>query len=171
MADPMGEAKLGPHRVDFDRRLKLEFHGGEISSDGGLLPYRALDHALGLTEAGGEVLSETRRGSSVFNQFGDLERSALGPGDVHSADGWREVLEPVVDRDRDRKLRRYFRADVAFASPEVYEFLEPEGFLVRDPPSRQSSAAGLHRAPAHATVRPSAQPCAAHLRRLQLPGQ
>ncbi len=32
----------------------------------------------------------------VFNQFGDLERSALRPGNVHSAHGWRDVLEPVV---------------------------------------------------------------------------
>ena len=65
----------------------------------------------------------------MFNQLGDLERCALRPGNVHSADGWREVLEPVVDRYRDRKLRRYFRADAAFALPEVYEYLEAEGFL------------------------------------------
>jgi hypothetical protein len=32
----------------------------------------------------------------VFNQFGDLERSALRPGNVHSADGWDGVLKPVV---------------------------------------------------------------------------
>ena len=48
MAHPMGEAKHGPLRVDFDRRLKLEFHGSQISSDGGLLPYRELDEVLGL---------------------------------------------------------------------------------------------------------------------------
>ncbi len=35
MAYPMGEAKLEPLRVNFDRRLKLEFHGGDISSDAG----------------------------------------------------------------------------------------------------------------------------------------
>ncbi len=64
-----------------------------------------------------------------FNQFGDLERCSLRPGNVHSADGWHEVLETVVDRYQDRKLRRYFRADAAFASPEVDEFLEAEGFL------------------------------------------
>ena len=52
MAYPMGEAKLEPLRVDFDRRLKLEFHGSDISSDGGLFPYRELDHALELTELG-----------------------------------------------------------------------------------------------------------------------
>ncbi len=36
MAYPMGEAKLPPLRIDFDRRLKLEFHGSDISSDGGV---------------------------------------------------------------------------------------------------------------------------------------
>jgi hypothetical protein len=36
----------------------------------------------------------------VFNQFGDVERSALRPGNVHSADGWRAVLEPVIARYR-----------------------------------------------------------------------
>jgi hypothetical protein len=36
----------------------------------------------------------------VFNQLGDVERSALRPGNVHSADGWRAVLEPVVSRYR-----------------------------------------------------------------------
>ena len=64
----------------------------------------------------------------VFNQFGDLERCALRSGNVHSADGWQDVLEPVVARYRAKKLRRYFRADAAFANPEVYEFLEAEGF-------------------------------------------
>ena len=63
----------------------------------------------------------------VFNQLGDLERCALRPGNVHSADGWREVLEPVVSRYRGRVKRLYFRGDAAFANPEVYEFLEAEG--------------------------------------------
>jgi hypothetical protein len=64
----------------------------------------------------------------VFNQFGDLERCALRPGNVHSANGWQDVLEPVVARYRSKFKRRYFRADAAFANPEVYEFLEAEGF-------------------------------------------
>jgi hypothetical protein len=56
MAHPMGEAKHGPLRVDFDRRLKLEFHGSQISSDGGLLPYRELDEVLGLSALAGDAL-------------------------------------------------------------------------------------------------------------------
>src|SRR5262249_16413293 len=62
----------------------------------------------------------------VFNQFGDLERSALRPGNVHSADGWNGVLKPVVARYQGKVSRIYFRADAAFAMPEVYEFLEAE---------------------------------------------
>ena len=34
----------------------------------------------------------------VFNQFGDLERCALRPSNVHSAEGWRSVLLPVIAR-------------------------------------------------------------------------
>ena len=64
----------------------------------------------------------------VFNQFGDLERTALRSGNVHSADDWRSVLEPVVARYRDRTRRRFFRGDAAFALPELYDYLEAEGY-------------------------------------------
>jgi Transposase DDE domain group 1 len=64
----------------------------------------------------------------VFNQLGDLERCALRSGNVHSAAGWRDVLEPVVARYRGTVKRRYFRGDAAFANPEIYEFLEAEGY-------------------------------------------
>ena len=57
----------------------------------------------------------------VFNQFGHLERCALRPGNVHSADGWEAVLKPVIARYADRHLMRFFRADAAFAIPDLYE--------------------------------------------------
>lgn len=45
----MGEARKDALRVNFDTKLKLEFHGARITSDTGLLAYRELDQALGLT--------------------------------------------------------------------------------------------------------------------------
>src|SRR3954451_528714 len=250
MADVTGEGKE-PLRVAFDRRIKLEFHGARITSDGGLLAYRELDDALGLTAMGASALGEGRRGRNIrhhlpgllrqavygrlagyedvndaerlardpamraivgregtdraaastsqmgrfetewlateanlaalaslsgawidrgharrppdgiildmdssespthgqqegsaynghfrcscyhplflFNQFGDLERCLLRPGNVHSADEWRSVLVPVIARYRGRGLVLYFRGDAAFAKPELYELLEGEG--------------------------------------------
>ena len=248
----MGEAAKSPLRVHFDRRLKLEFRGTTITSDAGLLAFRELDDALGLTTMAASRLTECRKGKNtqhtlvallrqsifgrlagyedvndaerlrldpamralvdhgdasryaastsemarfetnllateenlqtlgglsglwikrvyertalkdlvldmdssespthgqqegstfnghfgctcyhplfVFNQFGGLERAMLRPGNVHSSKGWRETLEPVVARYRGRNLPRYLRADAAFARPDVYEFLEAEGF-------------------------------------------
>jgi len=259
MADPTGESKSEALRLDFDRRLLLQFRGSAITSDAGLLPYRELDDALGLTDTGADALAETRTGKNirhllrgllrqsvfgrlagyedvndadrlcrdpamrwvvgdraitgsaasasqmgrfetkwlsrpenlaalaelpgqwidrvhqrrppkiivldmdssesptygeqegsaynghfgctcyhplfVFNQLGDVERCALRPGNVHSADGWRAVLEPVIARYRGIVKRLYFRGDAAFANPEMYEFLEAEriGYTIRLP--------------------------------------
>ena len=251
-ANPTGAGKKTALRVVFDSRLKLEFHGSKVTSDAGLLAYRELDAALGLTDLGNELLNDWRTGkntqhsmvaqmrqsifsrlagyedtndaerlavdptmrqvvggratehaaastsqmgrfetevltqpsnlkaltnlsgkwidrlrerqpmrelildmdSSVsetygeqegtafnghfgctcyhplfcFNQFGDVEQSLLRDGNVHSAKDWRAVLEPVVARYQGRNISRYFRADAAFANPEIYEYLEAEGF-------------------------------------------
>src|SRR5918997_2651767 len=279
MEHPAGEAPEAHLRLGFDRRLKLEFRGSKVTSDAGLLAFRELDDALGLTERAGEALADTRTGrngrhtltaqlrqsifgrlagyedvndadrlahdpamrwvvggravteqaasssqmgrfetevltqeanlsaltdlsgrwidrvharrpvkgivldmdSSVsptfgeqegsaynghfgcicyhplflFNQFGDLERCALRPGNVHSAEGWRDLLEPAVARYRTTMKRRYFRADAAFASPEVYAFLEAEdyGYVIRLPAN-----AVLQRRIAHLLTRPVGRP-------------
>ena len=250
MAQPAGEAEPDALRLDFDRRLKLKFHGSSVTTDAGLLAYRELDDALGLMGIAGQHLVDRRTGRNgrhdlvgmlrqsvfgrlagyedvndadrlgrdpamrwivggkaverdaastsqmgrfetewlasdenlaaltglsgqwidcvhgrrsprsivldmdssvspthgeqemsiwnghyqstcyhplfVFNQFGDLERCALRPGNVHSADGWEGVLKPVILRYRGRVWRIYFRADAAFAMPGVYEYLEAE---------------------------------------------
>ncbi len=64
-----------------------------------------------------------------FNQFGDCEGALLRPGNVHSADRWKAVLEPIVKRYERGKDRKYFRGDAAFAKPEMYEYLEENGYL------------------------------------------
>ena len=251
MADPTGEADRSALRLDFDRRLMLQFRGSTITSDAGLLACRELDDALHLTDTAADTLADARTGKNgrhrlagllrqsvfgrlagyedvndaerlcrdpamrwvvgdraisgsaasasqmgrfetkwlsrpenltaladlpgqwidkvrrrrgpktvildmdlsesptygeqegsaynghfactcyhplfVFNQFGDVERCALRPGNVHSADGWRAVLEPVIARYRGIVKHLYFRGDAAFANPEVYELLEAEG--------------------------------------------
>ena len=91
MAHSVGESKPEGLRVNFDRRLKLEFHGSRITSDAGLIAYRELDDALGLTEVAGDVFRDSRTSKngwhgmtgqfrqSVFGRLGGLE-------DVNDAD-------------------------------------------------------------------------------------
>ena len=87
----MGDSKDGVLRLDFDRRLKLEFHGSKVTSDAGLLPYRELDDAVGLTGIAGDVLTDTRRGKNgrhgLVGQFRQSVFGRLGGyDDVNDAD-------------------------------------------------------------------------------------
>src|SRR5215218_1232517 len=86
-----GEAYEAALRVTFDPRLKLEFHGSRVTSDAGLLAFRELDNALGLTELAGEGLTDTRTGhNSRHTLIAQLRQAVFGRlagyEDVNDAD-------------------------------------------------------------------------------------
>jgi len=60
----------------------------------------------------------------LFNREGDCLGAKLRPGNVHSAEGWAEVLLPEIERQHKQGRDVVFRADAAFAKPEIYEALE-----------------------------------------------
>ena len=60
----------------------------------------------------------------LFNREGDCLAAKLRPGNVHSADDWDELLLPEIERQQKLGKEVVFRADAAFAKPEIYEALE-----------------------------------------------
>jgi len=86
-----GEAQEATLRVAFDPSLKLEFHVSRVTSDAGLLAFRELDDALGLTELAGEGLADTRTGqNSRHTLIAQLRQAVFGRlagyEDVNDAD-------------------------------------------------------------------------------------
>jgi hypothetical protein len=71
----------------------------------------------------------------LFNREGDCLAAKLRPGNVHSADGWEELLLPEIERQQKQGKEVVFRADAAFAKPEIYEALEQRGvkYAIRIP--------------------------------------
>ncbi len=99
MDHPEGAGKTDDARLGFDRRVRLEFHGSKISSDGGLLLFRELDDVLGLHDLAGGILRDTRTGHNRLHSLVGLLRQSVfgrlaGYEDVNDAD--RLALDPVM---------------------------------------------------------------------------
>ncbi len=65
----MGEKTREALKLQFDKWLRLEFHGGRITPDAGLLVVRELDEALGLTEKAPNYLRDSRGGRNVQHEL------------------------------------------------------------------------------------------------------
>jgi hypothetical protein len=87
--NPMGASKKQALRVTFDSCLKLEFHGAKVTSDAGLLAYRELDAALGLTDLGENLLNDWRTGKNTQHT---MARSCGSPSSV----GWLDTRTPMT---------------------------------------------------------------------------
>ena len=99
MDHPKGASETDGARLSFDRRVRLEFHGSKISSDGGLLLFRELDEVLGLHDIAGGFLRDTRTGHNRLHSLVGLLRQSVfgrlaGYDDVNDAD--RLSLDPVM---------------------------------------------------------------------------
>ena len=71
----------------------------------------------------------------LFNREGDCLAAKLRPGNVHSAEDWEELLLSEIERQQRMGKEVAFRADAAFAKPEIYETLEERGvkYAIRIP--------------------------------------
>jgi hypothetical protein len=71
MGDQTGEADNAALRLDFDRRLLLQFRGSTSTSDAGLLAYREL------TDTGADELADARTGENGHHRLAGLLRQSV----------------------------------------------------------------------------------------------
>jgi hypothetical protein len=95
----MGDCQNEDLRVSFDSRLKLNFLGSQVTTDAGLLAYRELDEALGLTKRSAERLQDSRLGENKQHGLLSLLRQSIysrlaGYEDVNDAE--RLCVDPAM---------------------------------------------------------------------------
>ena len=147
MVHPTGEAESDVFRFDFDRRLMLQFRGSAVTSDAGLLAYRELDDALGLTEMAGETLADARTGRNGRHALvGLLRQSGFG-----RLAGYEDVND--AERERHDLAMRWIvggkAAQGCAASQSQMGRFETQclrGVWPMDRPRARSTAAARHRA-------------------------
>src|SRR5262245_2782793 len=126
---PRGGAKLA--RIDSPEHGTRPAPSGAPALAGGDPRHRQLRKPGPRTQEqsayNGHVESVCYHPLFVFNPRGDCLAAKLRPGNVHSAEGWEEVLLPIIDRYRRRRQAVVIRADTAFAMPAIYEALERRG--------------------------------------------
>lgn len=128
----MGEARKDALRLDFDHRLKLEFHGTKVTSDAGPLAYRELDEAFALTEMVQDTFQDSRLGSNKQHQLVPLLRQSIysrlaGYEDVNDAE--RLSVDPAM---RHVVGGRAMRADKYAASTSEVGRFETENLSTKD---------------------------------------
>ena len=73
----MGESSDAPLKLEFDRRVRLEFRGATITPGARLLACRELDAALGLTVTANDYIHERRTGCNVQHRLLPMLRESV----------------------------------------------------------------------------------------------
>ncbi len=112
----MGDCLTGPLRPQFDRRLRLEFHGAKVTSDAGLLAYREFDDTLDLTDSAAAELHDTRTGQNSRHSLTALLRQSIfsrraGYEDLNDAERLR--IDPVMRTTVGGRARDHTAASTA----------------------------------------------------------
>ena len=77
MDHPQGAGPQRADRVDFDRRVRVEFRGAQINADGALLVMRELDDALGLSKLASAAQRDSRTGKNMLHRLDGLFRQSV----------------------------------------------------------------------------------------------